>query len=155
MEIRVLDKGFVRLVEVMGDDSMIVKAARISTGQALKTPAEDAKLINYLVKNAHTSPLEMVVFLFHIKLPIFVMRQVVRHRTARLNEYSARYSELPDDYYIPELGRIKGQGKMNKQGSEGVLSDTTKLITQCAMQEASKQAYLTYQAMLANGVSRE
>lgn len=154
-EIQVLDHGFVRLVDKMGDDSLIVKAARVSTGQSVKTPAEDKKLTNYLVRNFHTSPLEMVVFLFEIRLPIFVMRQLVRHRTARLNEFSARYSEMPDEYYLPELDRIKGQGKMNKQGSEGELSIETKIKARDFIKKTSENAYTDYKYMIDNGVARE
>lgn len=113
----VLDKGFVKLVDFMGDDSSIVQAARVSYGKGTKKVNEDRGLIRYLMKHAHTSPFEMCELKFHCKMPIFVARQWVRHRTAAINEYSARYSEVKDEFYIPELDRVQLQSKDNKQGS--------------------------------------
>ena len=100
---RVLDKGFIRLIDYMGDDARIVQAARTSYGDGTKTVSEDEGLIRYLIENQHTSPLEQVNFTFHVKLPIFVARQFVRHVTARLNEVSARYVQLPSEWYVPPL----------------------------------------------------
>ncbi|HWA83978.1 MAG TPA: FAD-dependent thymidylate synthase, partial [Fimbriimonadaceae bacterium] len=100
-EIKVLDKGFVRLVDYMGGDERLVQAARVSYGAGTKTVREDRGLINYLMKNWHTSPFEQVQFTFHTKMPIFVARQWVRHRTARLNEISGRYSIMRDEFYLP------------------------------------------------------
>lgn len=117
-EIKCLDKGFVRLVDHMGDDSSIVQAARISYGAGTKAVSEDRALIRYLMRNRHTSPFEMVIFKFHMKLPIFVARQMIRHRTFSVNEYSARYSEMKDEFYIPEKEHVKKQSKGNKQGRE-------------------------------------
>lgn len=152
---KVLDHGFVDLIDVMGGDEAIVQAARVSYGQGSKGVEADTKLITYLIRNGHSSPLEQVVFKWHIKLPIFVMRQLVRHRTARLNEVSARYTELKDEFYIPELERLKGQGKTNKQGSEGELDLVVKQQVLGYMSSASQLAYSYYESLLAMGVSRE
>lgn len=112
-----LDKGFIRLVDHMGDDNAIVQAARVSYGNGTKTVNEDKGLIRYLLRHKHTTPLEMVVFKFHVKLPIFVARQWIRHRMSSVNEYSGRYSEMTDEFYIPNLDRLTKQSSLNKQGS--------------------------------------
>lgn len=114
----VLDHGFVRFVDVFGDDARIVQAARVSYSGGTKTMREDAGLIDYLIRKRHTSPIEQVEFTFHCKMPIFVARQWVRHRTASLNEVSGRYSVLSDEVYIPDHSRMQPQSKSNKQGSE-------------------------------------
>ena len=119
----VLDHGFVGLVDHMGDDSAIVQAARVSYGSGTKTVQSDRGLIRYLMRHEHTTPFEMTSVKFHIKLPIFVMRQLVRHRTASLNEYSARYSVITDEFYIPEPQNLKPQSTTNKQGRAGELDD--------------------------------
>ncbi|MDR1910065.1 MAG: FAD-dependent thymidylate synthase, partial [Spirochaetaceae bacterium] len=100
-EFPVLDKGFVRLVDYLGSDERVVQAARVSYGEGTKSYREDAGLIDYLLRHNHTSPFEQIVLTFHIKLPIFVARQMVRHRTASLNEISGRYSVMKDDFYVP------------------------------------------------------
>ena len=115
-EFPVLDKGFVRLVDYMGGDSRVVQSARVSYGEGTKSYREDAALIDYLLRNSHTSPFEQVVLTFHIKLPIFIARQWVRHRTARLNEISGRYSVMNDDFYVPAAQDMALQSKDNKQG---------------------------------------
>lgn len=112
--IECLDKGFVRLVDYMGDDGAIVQAARVSYGKGTTTIRQDRELIRYLLRHRHTSPFEMVEFKFHVKLPIFVARQWIRHRTANVNEYSGRYSEMKDEFYIPELDQIRPQNKVNR-----------------------------------------
>ncbi len=117
----VLEKGFVRLVDQMGDDRAIVQAARISYGEGTKTVREDAALIDYLMRHRHTSPFEMVVFKFHVKAPIFVARQWFRHRTASVNEISGRYSILREEFYEPKAWR-KSSPK-NKQASEEAFLD--------------------------------
>lgn len=117
--IPVLDHGFVGLVDSMGNDQSIVRAARVSYGQGTKSISDDRNLIRYLMRHEHTTPFEMCELVFHIKLPIFVMRQLVRHRTASMNEYSARYSVVTDEFYIPEPGHIKPQSSDNKQGRSG------------------------------------
>src|SRR2546427_739818 len=113
----VLDRGFVRLVDYLGGDGRIVAAARVSYGPGTKSVREDRALIHYLMRNLHTSPFEQVILTFHAKMPIFVARQWVRHRTARLNEVSGRYSVMPDEFYVPDTGRIRYQSSDNKQGS--------------------------------------
>jgi thymidylate synthase (FAD) len=118
--IKCLDHGFVRLVDVMGDDSSIVQAARVSYGKGTKSVNEDRALIRHLMRHRHTSPFEMVEFKFHVKLPIFVARQWIRHRTANVNEYSGRYSEMRDEFYTPEPEQIRHQSAVNKQGRSNV-----------------------------------
>lgn len=117
--IPVLDHGFVGLVDSMGSDQSIVRAARVSYGQGTKSISDDRNLIRYLMRHDHTTPFEMCELVFHIKLPIFVMRQLVRHRTASMNEYSARYSVVTDEFYIPDAEHIKPQSLDNKQGRSG------------------------------------
>lgn len=115
-EFKCLDKGFVRLVDIMGGDESIVQAARVSYGKGTKTVSEDRNLIRYLMRHRHTSPFEMVEYKFHIKLPIFVARQWIRHRTANVNEYSGRYSIMPDEFYLPSPEDVRTQSRTNKQG---------------------------------------
>ena len=112
-EKKVHKHGFVRLLEVMGDDEEVVNAARISYGKGTKKFSETRNLIRYLMRHKHTSPFEMCEVKFHLKLPIFIMRQLVRHRTANINEYSGRYSEMSDEFYIPENDYIQKQSKTN------------------------------------------
>jgi thymidylate synthase (FAD) len=114
--IKVLDHGFVGLIDHMGSDSAVVQAARVSYGDGTKTVMEDRALLRYLMRHKHTSPFEMNVVKLHLKLPIFIMRQLVRHRTASLNEYSGRYSIMTDEFYVPELDQLKPQSSTNKQG---------------------------------------
>src|SRR5882672_9826438 len=101
--IPVLDHGFVRVIDYMGDDAAVVQAARVSYGKGTKRVREDAGLINYLMRHRHTTPFEMCEIKYHVKLPIFVARQWIRHRTANVNEYSARYSILDREFYLPDL----------------------------------------------------
>lgn len=114
--VRVLDKGFVRLIDHMGSDSAIVQAARVSYGEGTKKINEDRGLIRYLLRNKHTTPFEMVQFKFHIKAPIFVFRQWHRHRMWSYNEYSGRYSEMKDEFYVPDDSVFTAQNPHNKQG---------------------------------------
>lgn len=146
--IPVLDSGFVGLVDVMGDDALIARAARVSYGAGTKTVREDTGLIRYLMKNAHTSPFEMVEFLFHLKMPIFVARQHIRHRTASVNEYSGRYSEMSSEFYLPEKHRLQGQDQVNKQGSAGQLDsfDQTDIWEQ--MQRHQAESLRLYKKLL-------
>lgn len=125
-EYKCLDKGFVRLVDYMGDDAAIVQSARVSYGKGTKSVTEDRGLIRYLMRHRHTSPFEMVEFKFHVKLPIFVARQWIRHRTANVNEYSGRYSEMRDEFYVPEPGQIRPQSAVNKQGRAAEAMDKDK-----------------------------
>ncbi|PDT21304.1 FAD-dependent thymidylate synthase [Rhizobium hidalgonense] len=112
----VLDHGFVRVIDYMGDDAAVIQAARVSYGRGTKKVSEDRGLIRYLMRHSHSTPFEMAEIKLHVKLPIFVARQWVRHRTASLNEYSARYSILDREFYIPETTQIAEQSKSNRQG---------------------------------------
>jgi len=153
-KIDVLDKGFVRIVDWMGDDSSIVQAARVSYGKGTKTVKEDRTLIRYLMRHWHTSPFEMVEFKFHCKMPIFCARQWVRHRTASLNEYSGRYSEMPDECYVPEDSRIQTQDKWNHQASSGEqIEETTYILDN--MRQEQEEIFSNYHEYLESGVARE
>lgn len=155
-EIKCLDKGFIRLVDYMGDDSSIVQAARVSYGKGTKTVNQDRGLIRYLMRHKHTTPLEMVEFKFHVKLPIFVARQWIRHRTANVNEYSGRYSEMKDDFYIPEADNIRPQSSNNKQGRADYSfdSDKTKDL-QKGIEKFQGDAFDHYTELLESGLARE
>lgn len=151
----VLDRGFVRLIDYLGGDARIVQSARVSYGEGTKTLREDKGLIHYLYRNAHTSPFEQVQLSFHCKLPIFVARQWIRHRTARLNELSARYSVMRDEFYVPDPARVQYQSADNKQGSgasmprkfaEGVVEQ---------IQAEQRGTYQTYSGLLEAGMARE
>jgi thymidylate synthase (FAD) len=155
-EIPCLDKGFVRLVDVMGSDAAIVQAARVSYGAGTKQVSEDRGLIRYLLRHAHTTPFEMVEFKFHVKLPMFVARQWIRHRTANVNEYSGRYSIMKDEFYVPELDQVRFQSATNKQGrSEHAMNpeDAAAMIAQMAASQA--EAYAEYEALLDKNLARE
>lgn len=153
-ELKVLDHGIVRLLNVYGTDQDILDAARISYSSnkgKSHTEAEDRGLIRYLLCNGHTSPFEMVEVKFYMRMPIFVARQAVRHRTANLNEISARYSELPTDFYLPEA--FRGQSNSNKQMSEGLVDDQAAALA--AYLNACTTAMEAYQRLLNLGVARE
>ena len=124
----VLDHGFVRVIDYMGDDTSIVQAARVSYGKGTKKLNQDQSLINYLLSHKHSTPFEMNEIKFHIKLPIFVARQWIRHRTANVNEYSARYSILDKEFYIPKSADLKPQSKTNNQGRSGEISSKEKVV---------------------------
>ena len=117
----VLDHGFVRVIDYMGDDAAVVQAARVSYGRGTRRTTEDAGLIRYLLRHRHTTPFEMCEIKFHIKLPIFVARQWIRHRTANVNEYSARYSILDREFYLPAPEHLAAQSMINRQGRGAVL----------------------------------
>ncbi|MDQ1265081.1 MAG: FAD-dependent thymidylate synthase [Bacteroidota bacterium] len=155
-EFNCLDRGFVRLIDVMGDDSSIVQAARVSYGKGTKSVSEDRGLIRYLMRNRHTSPFEMVEFKFHVKLPIFVARQWIRHRTANVNEYSGRYSEMKDEFYLPEPEFVRTQSAVNKQGrsDETLSSDSANKIIE-VLSDSQRKLFSEYQDMLAEGLARE
>lgn len=155
-EFKVLNHGFVRLVDYMGGDDAIVQAARVSYGKGTKTVSEDRTLIRYLMRHQHTTPFEMVEFKFHVKLPIFVARQWIRHRTANVNEYSGRYSIMPEEFYIPDETAIKFQSKSNKQGrdSEEVPPEIRKRVLDILIEE-QKSAFSGYQEMLDQNIARE
>jgi thymidylate synthase (FAD) len=151
----VLDRGFVRLVDYLGGDDRIVQAARVSYGEGTKSVREDKGLINYLIRNQHTSPIEQVVLTFHCKLPIFVARQWIRHRTARLNELSGRYSVMQDEFYVPEAARIKEQQQDNKQGSGASLPAVEARRILAALQVEQAHAFSHYEELIDAGVARE
>lgn len=156
IEIQCLDKGFVRLIDVMGDDNSIVQAARVSYGAGTKRLSEDRGLIRYLLRHQHTTPFEMVEFKFHIKLPIFIARQWIRHRTANVNEYSGRYSEMKDEFYVPSLENIRPQSTMNKQGRSDETFPTEQAEAIALKFAASQdQMYAEYRELLEMGVARE
>ncbi|MGD0434150.1 MAG: FAD-dependent thymidylate synthase, partial [Acetobacteraceae bacterium] len=119
--IPVLDHGFVRVIDYMGDDGAVVQAARVSYGRGTRRTSEDAGLIRYLMRHRHTTPFEMCEIKYHVKLPIFVARQWIRHRTANVNEYSARYSILDREFYIPAPEHLAAQSEVNRQGRGDVL----------------------------------
>lgn len=149
--IPVLDHGFVRVIDYMGDDAAVVQAARVSYGRGTKRTRDDAGLINYLMRNAHTSPFEMCELKLHVKLPIFVARQWVRHRTASLNEYSARYSVLDSEFYIPEADKLATQSTANRQGRDGVLSKPHAEKVRELLRTDAQQAFEHYRSMLNEG----
>ena len=149
--IKVLDHGFVVLKSVYGTDEDICEAARVSYGKGTKSVSDNRNLIRYLIRHKHTSPLEQAEVKFLIKLPIFVMRQIVRHRTANLNELSGRYSILPDEYYVPE--NFHEQSKDNKQGSAGVSSNSDEFVRQ--YRQNVESSFKIYNDMINSGISRE
>ena len=154
MEIKVLDHGFVRLVDHMPRenlDNSIVQAARVSYGDGTKTSRGDTGLLRYLLRHWHTTPFEMVEFKFHIKMPIYIARQHLRHRTASVNEMSARYSIVDEEYYEPEV--LRGQSAVNHQGSEGVVELDDELNQ--ALSGQYKHAFKLYEQLLEKGVCRE
>lgn len=154
-KIKCLDHGLVRLVDYMGNDNAIVQAARVSYGEGTKTLNDDQGLIRYLMRHSHTTPFEMVDFKFHIKAPLFVTRQWLRHRTASVNEISARYSVLKDEFYIPETKYIKGQSKTDKQCRHGSFGDDVSQRMQDRIRLTSGIAYDEYKQLLADGIARE
>ena len=155
--IPVLDKGFVRLVDYMGSDSRIVQSARVSYGAGTRTVREDKGLIDYLLRHRHTSPFEQVIITVHAKMPVFVARQWVRHRTARLNEISGRYSEMKDEFYVPDPERVLPQDTANKQGSleGGELPPEVRRAAVESILREQEEVYAGYRRMLDDGVSRE
>ena len=161
VEKKVHEHGFVRLVDIMGSDGDIADAARVSYGKGTRAVSDNRNLIRYLVRHKHTSPLEMASVKFHLKLPIFVMRQLVRHRTAKLNEYSGRYSVMSDDCYVPEPEYIQPQSMSNKQGRAGELSDGWKRKYKTIISDITTKAIIAYELLLGNktiehgGLTRE
>jgi thymidylate synthase (FAD) len=154
-QIKILDHGYVQLVDVMGGDQDIVDAARLSvSGENVKSVQSNEGLIRYLLRNRHTTPFEMVEFKFRCKMPIFVARQWVRHRTASLNEMSARYSELPAEFYVPEVGDIQEQATKNKQGRDDGAMDNAK-YHQDLFQSEAEVGFVHYKNRLQDGMARE
>jgi thymidylate synthase (FAD) len=155
-EIQVLDHGFVRLVDYLGGDGRIVQSARVSYGEGTKSVREDKGLINYLMSHQHTSPFEQVVLTFHCKMPIFVARQWVRHRTARLNEISGRYSVMKEEFYVPDPGVIQAQSQANKQGrqNQDLPSELRQKVVDVLLADQTT-TYAHYQSMLDDDIARE
>ena len=152
----VLDHGFVRVIDYMGDDAAIIQAARVSYGTGTKTPSEDAALIHYLMRHWHTTPFEMCEIKLHVKLPIFVARQWIRHRTASVNEVSARYSILDREFYIPKPEDILRQSSANKQGGSEPLDPNAARAVQNAMEVRANPLFDAYESYLADwDVARE
>lgn len=154
---KVLDHGFVRLVESMGSDLSIVRNARVSYDAEWRTgedDGKDAKLINYLLKNKHTSPFESCLFTFDVKAPMFVLRQWHRHRTWSYNEISARYAELPEEFYVPELNQITTQSESNKQMRTDQQNPHAAEIAD-KIRKQNTEAYITYKRLIEQGCPRE
>lgn len=150
-----LDHGFVRLIDTMGDDDAIVQAARVSYGKGTKSSSDDRGLIRYLLRHSHTTPFEMCEIKLHVKLPIFVARQWIRHRTANVNELSGRYSVVPNDFYTPKPVDVQKQSKANKQGRSGEFDAIERANVISAMHEQNDTAFSTYHEFLYHDVSRE
>jgi thymidylate synthase (FAD) len=144
----VLDHGFVRVVDYMGDDAAIVQAARVSYGAGTRHVREDEGLIRYLMRHRHTTPFEMCEIKFHVKLPVFVARQWIRHRTANVNEYSARYSVLDREFYVPAPQHLAAQSTSNRQGRGDVLEGAEAERAMRWLREDAMQAFDHYEAML-------
>lgn len=144
----VLDHGFVRVIDYMGNDSAIVQAARVSYGKGTKKKTEDRGLIHYLLRHAHTTPFEMCEIKFHVKMPLFVARQWIRHRTANVNEYSARYSILDKEFYIPSPEHLASQSSINRQGRGETLSSDYSQYVQELLQNDAETAYKHYEELL-------
>jgi thymidylate synthase (FAD) len=146
--LRVLDHGFVRVVDYMGDDAAVVQAARVSYGKGTRKLNEDRGLIRYLLRNRHTTPFEMAEIKFHIKLPIFVARQWIRHRTANVNEYSARYSILDREFYLPARKHLAAQSTQNRQGRSTLLTDDESRSVLDLLRRDAERAYDGYIELL-------
>ena len=146
--IPILDHGFIRVIDYMGDDTSIVQAARVSYGKGTKKVSTDAGLIKYLMRHWHSTPFEMCEIKYHVKLPIFIARQWIRHRTANVNEYSARYSILDKEFYLPAVENLAAQSQSNRQGRGDVLSgDQAKKVLDLLKKDA-EQTYDNYETML-------
>jgi thymidylate synthase (FAD) len=147
----VLDRGFVRVIDYMGDDAAIVQAARVSYGRGTRQVSSDRGLINYLMRMRHTSPFEMCELKLHVKLPIFVARQWIRHRTASVNEYSARYSVLEDEFYLPAPEHLATQSTTNRQGRAETLDGPAAAAALEALETNAAEAYTRYVELLNEG----
>ena len=151
----VLAHGFVVLVDYMGNDSSIVQAARVSYGQGTRSVRDDRGLIRYLMRHRHTTPFEMVEYKFLVRLPIYVARQWIRHRAASTNEYSARYSIVPDEYEVPPPSEVRHQSTRNRQGRAEPLPADTVDRFRSDLERVAKEAYAGYSRALEGGVARE
>ncbi|MFL2895450.1 MAG: FAD-dependent thymidylate synthase [Candidatus Pelagibacter sp.] len=146
--ISVLDHGFVRVIDYMGDDTSIVQAARVSYGKGTKKVSTDSGLIKYLMRHWHSTPFEMCEIKYHIKLPIFIARQWIRHRTANVNEYSARYSILDKEFYLPKNENLAAQSKNNRQGRGEVLQGEQAKKVLNLLKHDAERTYENYETML-------
>ena len=146
--IAVLDHGFVRVIDYMGDDAAIVQAARVSYGRGTRQVSEDRGLIHYLMRHRHSTPFEMCEIKYHVKLPIFVARQWIRHRTANVNEYSARYSILDNEFYLPAPEQLASQSAANRQGRGAVLTGAEAARVLDLLRDDAGRAYAHYLEML-------
>ncbi|HEV2450166.1 MAG TPA: FAD-dependent thymidylate synthase [Thermoplasmata archaeon] len=151
----VLGHGFVALMDYMGDDAAIVQAARVSYGKGTKSVRDDRGLIRYLLRHRHTTPFEMVEFKFHARMPIYVARQWIRHRSASVNEYSARYSVVPDEFDLPGPDRVRAQSTRNRQGRGEALPEAAVERFRSELGRIQQESYAAYQAALEAGVARE
>src|SRR5471032_2407367 len=147
----VLDHGFVRVIDYMGDDAAVVQAARVSYGRGTRRVSEDAGLIRYLMRHRHSTPFEMCEIKYHVKLPIFVARQWIRHRTANVNEYSARYSILDREFYVPKPEHLAAQSANNRQGRDAVLAGREAERVFDILRKDSELVYEHYMEMLNEG----
>ena len=160
-ETKIHKHGFVRLVDTMGSDGDIADAARVSYGKGTRAVSDNRNLIRYLIRHKHTSPIEMASVKFHLKLPIFVMRQLIRHRTASVNEYSGRYSVMSNDCYVPEIDYIQPQSQTNKQGRAGELSEGWKKKYKTIISDITTKTLIAYKLLVGDdlmgvdGLSRE
>jgi len=145
---KVLDHGFIRVMDYMGDDTAIVQSARVSYGEGTKKVSNDKGLIRYLMKNWHTTPFEMCEIKFHIKLPIFIARQWIRHRTANVNEYSARYSILDKEFYLPSKEYLAAQSAANRQGRGDLINGKQADNILNILKKDAEQTYSNYELML-------
>ena len=149
--IPVLDHGFLRVVDYMGNDAAVVQAARVSYGRGTRAANEDRGLIRYLMRHRHSTPFEMCEIKYHVKLPIFIARQWIRHRMASVNEYSARYSVLDREFYIPEPGALAAQSSMNRQGRGAVLDGAEATEVMALLRDDAARNYDHYLDMLNEG----
>lgn len=147
----VLDHGFVRVIDYMGDDAAVVQAARVSYGRGTRKVSEDEGLIRYLMRHHHSTPFEMCEIKFHVKLPIFIARQWIRHRTANVNEYSARYSVMDREFYIPAPEHLAAQSASNRQGRGAVLEGDEAAAVISLLREDATRSYDHYEYMLNEG----
>ena len=154
-EFKVLDKGFVRLVDYLGSDERIIQAARVSYGDGTKTALQDEALIDYLMRQQHTSPFEQVVFTFHLKMPIFIARQWVRHRMARMNEILGRLSIMKEEFYVPDIKNIDPQKKDKLERALEPLEPEEAEKIQKEFKKEQKRSYEEYKDLIERGLARE
>ncbi len=154
-EFKVLDKGFVRLVDYYGSDQRIIQAARVSYGEGTKSVSQDEALIDYLIRQNHTSPFEQVVFTFHLKMPIFIARQWMRHRMGRMNEMSGRLSVMKEEFYIPSIENMDPQVKDKLERALTPLEPEEARAIQKDFEKGQKKSYESYKSLIEKGLARE